>query len=935
VPLVILLAGLGALIRVTPAHAAATYVYASPTGSGSTCSISAPCSLTGARSYVQTINSSMSDDIVVYLRGCTYTLSSTLTFSSLDSGTNGHNVIWQAYPGDPAPVLSGGVTVTGWQALTGHPGVWWANVGTDTSVWTSRQVYINGVAAQRARSTLNPSGYIKWGPTGGNGGYTCSGGGCPTSSWNFGTQGLVEVVGESYWKQMRCRVSSISGSTLTMVEPCWGNTQSAVQAPFNIGSPTYIENAFELMANPGDYYLHEANGNLYYMPRADEMSGSTFTGTVVVPKLESLISATGTLSAPLHNIQFVGLTLAYTTWRGPSSSTGYDSWQAGTFQTANPPGAPYGSGNPITLAQIPAAVTFNATQSITMKNNVLTHIGGDALWFNSGVWGNTSGTTVTANRFTDIAGGAIEVGNPTPVIAGGVYQSDSRNILDHITISSNLIDRTGYQYQDTVGIMVFFAQYMSITHNELTQMPYTAISMGWGWGSSDPTELQNNSISYNSIHDVMLRLTDGGGIYLLSSQPSSSVTNNLIADVGNMLPHGGYKIAGIYLDQGVQNFTVNSNVVARIRSHLDAGGNSAAYWLALQTCCAPTPTNNTIGSPSNYSDTSNVALPGSAPNYNQSAYYSPAYPAWPTSANPITYNAGMLPADSKLMKPDNSMARQAASVSASDYYNAGWAYPSNAVDGITTTKWQSNGSAAPHWLQVDLGVSKTVDRWIVKHAGSGGESSDDNAKSFRLQGSTDCSTFTDVDVVNYSTDDLTDRSITPTTARCLRLSISVPTQSSDVYVREYDFEVWGPFTNLALLLPSGNYSATSSYPGNSPAAAFDGDVTTKWNSAVSTNPPHYLTVDLGANHTISHWLLFNAGAGGESSAYDTKDVVLQRWDAGSSSWVNVDTVSGNTSDVMERSFAPVTAEWFTIWDGTPTQNGDYMGRIYEFQLWGN
>ena len=52
--------------------------YASPTGSGSKCSYEAPCSLTGVRDKVRSVNANMRGDIIVYLRGGTYALLSPL-----------------------------------------------------------------------------------------------------------------------------------------------------------------------------------------------------------------------------------------------------------------------------------------------------------------------------------------------------------------------------------------------------------------------------------------------------------------------------------------------------------------------------------------------------------------------------------------------------------------------------------------------------------------------------------------------------------------------------------------------------------------------------------------------------------------------------------------------------------------------------------------
>jgi hypothetical protein len=60
--------------------AAQTVMYAAPDGSGTAGTLAAPCSLTGARDVVRTINAGMADDIVVYLRGGWYMLGATLTF---------------------------------------------------------------------------------------------------------------------------------------------------------------------------------------------------------------------------------------------------------------------------------------------------------------------------------------------------------------------------------------------------------------------------------------------------------------------------------------------------------------------------------------------------------------------------------------------------------------------------------------------------------------------------------------------------------------------------------------------------------------------------------------------------------------------------------------------------------------------------------------
>jgi len=91
---------------------------------------------------------SMSGDIVVYLAGGAYRLGSTLQFGPQDSGQNGHAVVWEAAAGQ-TPVISGATQVTGWSQYNAARNIWRASVPVGTQ---SRQLWVNGVEATRARS---------------------------------------------------------------------------------------------------------------------------------------------------------------------------------------------------------------------------------------------------------------------------------------------------------------------------------------------------------------------------------------------------------------------------------------------------------------------------------------------------------------------------------------------------------------------------------------------------------------------------------------------------------------------------------------------------------------------------------------------------------------------------------------------------------------
>jgi len=125
----------------------ATY-YVSPSGSDADSgTLGAPFrTIEKARDVVRTVNASMKGDIVVYLRGGTYALDSTVAFGPADGGKNGYYVKYAAYTGE-TPLLTGGVPVTGWTVSDQAKNIWKATGVTSRF----RQLYVNGTKAIRAR----------------------------------------------------------------------------------------------------------------------------------------------------------------------------------------------------------------------------------------------------------------------------------------------------------------------------------------------------------------------------------------------------------------------------------------------------------------------------------------------------------------------------------------------------------------------------------------------------------------------------------------------------------------------------------------------------------------------------------------------------------------------------------------------------------------
>jgi Ricin-type beta-trefoil lectin domain len=571
-----------------PAAAASTTLYASPSGSGSTCSSTQPCALSGAQAAVRSAAPGMTGDIVVQLADGVYRLSSPLRLTAADSGTNGHTVTWQAAP-SAHPVISGARQVTGWSLANSAKNIWQASVGTGVD---SRQLYVNGAQATRARTQVNRSDFSA----------SANGLSFSNSALSYlntvANQNRVEVEGVNSFTDRYSPVQSISGNFLTMQQPAWINNNSGydvLTAPFRAG-PMYLENAYEFLDSPGEWYLNTGTGILSYIP----LSGQSMSSAdVELPVLQSLLDIGGTYDSPAHNIAFSGVTFSGSTWLGPSTNQGYVDQQTGAYISGNWSWPSFGScTNGCTQFeaarphwnQMPAAVqvsaannvTFSADKFVNLGQNAL-GIGNDANAHASGVGLGASSISVTGSTFATDSAGAIVAGG---VQADAHHPSDSRMTNRDITVSNNLVHDMGLDYRGIVSFLATYVTNATISHNEVYNLPYSGIAVGYGWGANDAggsndyanrglynyqprystaTTETNNQITGNYIHDVMQQMNDGGCIYTLSANPNAVISGNYCLRINNYF--------GVYFDEGSRYYTATNNVFSGIGTWATANAN--------------------------------------------------------------------------------------------------------------------------------------------------------------------------------------------------------------------------------------------------------------------------------------------------------------------------------------------------------------------------
>lgn len=121
----------------------------------------------------------------------------------------------------------------------------------------------------------------------------------------------------------------------------------------------------------------------------------------------------------------------------------------------------------------------------------------------------------------------------------------------NIDIENNIFERIGTEIGRSIGITVLSADNGTIKHNDVKDISYTGISVGYQWGNWKNT-CYNMDVGYNYVYDVAQTGHDGGGIYVLGAQPNSRYYNNHIECVN-------LGINAFYTDNGSRYETIENN----------------------------------------------------------------------------------------------------------------------------------------------------------------------------------------------------------------------------------------------------------------------------------------------------------------------------------------------------------------------------------------
>ena len=524
-----------------------------------------------AREWRRTEDNRIQGGITIYMEGGTYAFHEPVFIRPEDSGTKESPTIIRSV-GDEKVILSGGISIKGWKK---QGKVWVADVPAfNGRPLDFRQLWVNGKKAVRARDvedfekmnricSVDEKNEILYVPA-------VSIRRLIDNKGNLKAK-YAEMVLHQMWcvANLRIRSVEVQGDSAAIrfhqpesriqFEHPWPRPMVTTDGH---NSAFYLTNARELQDVPGEWYHNIDARKVYYYPREGEKMQEA---EVIVPAVETLVRVEGTVDRPVCHIRFEKITFSYTTWMRPSEK-GHVPLQAGMYLTdgyrIDPKMQRDYLNHPLDnqgwLGRPAAAVRVVAARQIDFERCRFEHLGSTGLDYEEAVQGGV----VRGCLFRDIAGNGLLVGSFSPAAHETHLPYDPaerREVCTQQQINNCYFTEIGNEDWGCLAIAAGYVGDVNIEHNEISEVPYSGISLGWGW-TQTVNCMRNNRVHANLIHHYAKHMYDVAGIYTLGSQPKSYVTENCVHSIYKPgYVHDPNHWFYLYTDEGSSFITVRDN----------------------------------------------------------------------------------------------------------------------------------------------------------------------------------------------------------------------------------------------------------------------------------------------------------------------------------------------------------------------------------------
>jgi len=473
------------------------------------------------------------------------------------------------FQGEVGTRLTGGGVIGPWK--DDGDGVWSAPIprdGNGAPIWFE-SLFVNGRRAQRAR--LPSKGFVHFSS------YTnfCIRGDGVPDRW-------IERVSFTN-DSVATALSAVPQDEITTVQMCvdrlwcyatrsvrrWEPSTSVLEtefakpipsyAPWTTGGATSV--AFENLPmgfdEPGEWLYAKNEGRVRYRPLPGEVL-SEILAVAPVSKLSQLVVVKGdpdsghlVSDVVFDGISFSGSDLPRCNTIGSNGMVEFEQFQAAYY--------------------CDAAIMLEGASNVTFRACSVRQTGNYAFRIEDGC----RHCRIERCQMEDLGAGGVWIGSREPHLADGEVMSRRRittlapRSTAFISVTDCTIRNAGNVNPEGVGVVIGHASDCRVEHNDIGDLYYSGVSLGWVWGYRGSVA-QRNTVAFNRIHDLGKgRLSDMGGIYTLATSYGTCVSNNIIWNVLS----GGYGGWGLYCDEGSEGIVMENNLVYDV----DDGGFHQHY----------------------------------------------------------------------------------------------------------------------------------------------------------------------------------------------------------------------------------------------------------------------------------------------------------------------------------------------------------------------